>query len=66
MELLIKKEVDFKNWKILDLFLLKEIRKFVHREHKGCAKFNEEIGTDWSFQWKLGAIHQDNVDWFAF
>ena len=44
--MLIKKEVDFKNWKILDLFLLKEIRKFVHREHKGCAKFNEEIGTD--------------------
>ena len=41
----IKKEVDFKNWKILDLFLLKEI-KFVQREHKGCTKFNEEIGTD--------------------
>ena len=46
VELLIKEEVDFKNWKILDLFLLKKIRKLVQRKHKGCAKFNEEIGTN--------------------
>ena len=46
VELLTKEEVDFKNWKLLDLLPLKEIRKLVQRKHKECAKFNEEIGTN--------------------